>query len=271
MFLQNQITLSGRVPHLGRYVFVVHFYQLAHPVFPVQVRVNAGHVWSGTFNASFCPHTSGCRVQVIAENQIELDISEPRVSVTVMIPEGRTLVLENILVVPADTYSYKILDKKTVDKSFDFISQCGGNSFYLDPERSSAFCKDSVRSLVAFYNNGALPCDCHSAGATSPTCSPLGGQCVCRPNVIGRRCSRCQTGYYGFPFCKLCNCGQRLCDDMTGKCICPPRTVKPKCEVCEKYYFGYHPLAGCKSCNCSEKGVVDVASPECDKTSGQCK
>uniref|UniRef100_A0A8U7MML4 Laminin subunit alpha 3 n=1 Tax=Corvus moneduloides TaxID=1196302 RepID=A0A8U7MML4_CORMO len=273
LFLQNQITLSGRVPHLGRYVFVVHFYQLAHPVFPVQVRVNAGHVWSGTFSASFCPHTSGCRVQVIAENQIELDISEPRVSVTVMIPEGRTLVLvrENILVVPADTYSYKILDKKTVDKSFDFISQCGGNSFYLDPERSSAFCKDSVRSLVAFYNNGALPCDCHSAGATSPTCSPLGGQCVCRPNVIGRRCSRCQTGYYGFPFCKLCNCGQRLCDDMTGKCICPPRTVKPKCEVCEKYYFGYHPLAGCKSCNCSEKGVVDVASPECDKTSGQCK
>ncbi|KAF2985215.1 hypothetical protein EK904_007529 [Melospiza melodia maxima] len=248
---QNQITLSGRVPHLGRYVFVVHFYQPAHPVFSVQVHVHAGHVWSA--------------------NQIELDISEAMVSVTVMIPDGRTLVLENILVVPADTYSYTILDKKTVDKSFDFISQCGGNSFYIDPEQSSAFCKDSVRSLVAFYNNGALPCDCHSAGATSPTCSPLGGQCACRPNVVGRQCSRCQTGYYGFPFCKLCNCGQRLCDDVTGKCICPPRTVKPKCEVCEKYYFSYHPLAGCKSCNCSEKGIVDVTSPECDKTSGQCR
>uniref|UniRef100_A0A8D2MHW9 Laminin subunit alpha 3 n=1 Tax=Zonotrichia albicollis TaxID=44394 RepID=A0A8D2MHW9_ZONAL len=271
LFLQNQITLSGRVPHLGRYVFVVHFYQPAHPAFSVQVHVNAGHVWSGTFNASFCPHTSGCRVQVVAANQIELDISEAMVSVTVMIPDGRTLVLENILVVPADTYSYTILDKKTVDKSFDFISQCGGNSFYIDPERSSAFCKDSVRSLVAFYNKGALPCDCHSAGATSPTCSPLGGQCACRPNVVGRQCSRCQTGYYGFPFCKLCNCGQRLCDDVTGKCICPPRTVKPKCEVCEKYYFSYHPLAGCKSCNCSEKGIVDVTSPECDKTSGQCR
>uniref|UniRef100_A0A8D2MHR9 Laminin subunit alpha 3 n=1 Tax=Zonotrichia albicollis TaxID=44394 RepID=A0A8D2MHR9_ZONAL len=268
LFLQNQITLSGRVPHLGRYVFVVHFYQPAHPAFSVQVHVNAGHVWSGTFNASFCPHTSGCRVQVVAANQIELDISEAMVSVTVMIPDGRTLVL---VFVPADTYSYTILDKKTVDKSFDFISQCGGNSFYIDPERSSAFCKDSVRSLVAFYNKGALPCDCHSAGATSPTCSPLGGQCACRPNVVGRQCSRCQTGYYGFPFCKLCNCGQRLCDDVTGKCICPPRTVKPKCEVCEKYYFSYHPLAGCKSCNCSEKGIVDVTSPECDKTSGQCR
>ncbi|KFM11849.1 Laminin subunit alpha-3, partial [Aptenodytes forsteri] len=269
--LQNQITLSGRVPRLGRYVFVVHFYQPAHPVFPVQVRVDAGRVWSGSFNASFCPHTSGCRDQVIAENQIELEISEPEVSVTVMIPDGRMLVLENVLVVPADTYSYKILDKKTVDKSFDFISQCGGNSFYIDPEGSSAFCKDSVRSLVAFYNNGALPCNCHSAGATSPACSPLGGQCICRPHVIGRQCSRCQTGYYGFPFCKLCNCGQRLCDDVTGKCICPPRTVKPKCEVCEKHYFSYHPLAGCESCNCSEKGVVNVASPECEKTNGQCK
>ncbi|XP_074998078.1 laminin subunit alpha-3 [Calonectris borealis] len=269
--LQNQITLSGRVPRLGRYVFVVQFYQPAHPVFPVAVHVDAGRVWAGSFNASFCPHTSGCRDQVIAENQIELDISEPEVSVTVMIPDGRMLVLENVLVVPADTYSYKILDKKTVDKSFDFISQCGGNSFYIDPEGSSAFCKDSVRSLVAFYNNGALPCNCHSAGATSPTCSPLGGQCICRPHVIGRQCSRCQTGYYGFPFCKLCNCGQRLCDDVTGKCICPPQTVKPKCEVCEKHYFSYHPLAGCESCNCSKKGVVNVASPECEKTNGQCK
>ncbi|XP_042654043.1 laminin subunit alpha-3 isoform X2 [Tyto alba] len=272
--LQSQITLSGRVPHLGRYVFVVHFYQPEHPVFPVQVHVDAGRVWSGSFNASFCPHTAGCRDQVVAERQIELDISEPEVSVTVMIPDGRMLVLENVLVVPADSYSYKILDKKTVDKSFDFISQCGGNSFYIDlnsPEGSSAFCKDSVRSLVAFYNNGALPCNCHSTGATSPTCSPLGGQCICRPNVIGRQCSRCQTGYYGFPFCKLCNCGQRLCDDVTGKCICPPRTVKPKCEVCEKHYFSYHPLSGCESCNCSERGVVNVASPECEKNSGQCK
>uniref|UniRef100_A0A663MGQ6 Laminin subunit alpha 3 n=1 Tax=Athene cunicularia TaxID=194338 RepID=A0A663MGQ6_ATHCN len=265
--LQNQITLSGRVPRLGRYVFVLHFYQPAYPVFPVQVRVDAGR----SFNASFCPHTSGCRDQVIAENRIELDISEPEVSVTVMIPDGRMLVLENVLVVPADIYSYKILDKKTVDKSFDFISQCGGNSFYIDPEGSSAFCKDSVRSLVAFYNNGALPCNCHSAGATSPTCSPLGGQCICRPNVIGRQCSRCQTGYYGFPYCKLCNCGQRLCDDVTGKCICPAQTVKPKCEVCEKHYFSYHPLAGCESCNCSERGVINVASPECEKNNGQCQ
>ncbi|KAM8811022.1 laminin subunit alpha-3 [Eudromia elegans] len=268
---QNQVTLSGRVPHLGRYVFVVHFYQPAHPVFPVQVHVDGGHTWSGAFNASFCPHTSGCRDQVIAESQIELDVSTPEVSVTVVIPDGKMLILENVLVVPADNYSYKILEKKTVDKSFDFISQCGGNSFYIDPEGSPAFCKDSVRSLVAFYNNGAVPCKCHAAGATSPACSPLGGQCTCRPNVIGRRCSRCQTGYYGFPFCKLCNCGQRLCDEVTGRCICPPQTLKPRCEVCKDHYFSYHPLAGCENCNCSPRGIVNMASPECDKNNGQCK
>ncbi|OXB81671.1 UNVERIFIED_CONTAM: hypothetical protein H355_008920 [Colinus virginianus] len=92
-FLLNQITLTGTVPHLGKYVFVVHFYQPTHPTFPVHVHVNAGHVWSGSFSASFCPHSSGCRDQVIAENQIELDVSEPEVSVTLMIPDRRMLVL----------------------------------------------------------------------------------------------------------------------------------------------------------------------------------
>ncbi|XP_064026607.1 laminin subunit alpha-3 [Pogoniulus pusillus] len=272
--LQKQMTWRGRVPHSGSYVFVVHFSQPAHPTFPVGVRVDAGRVWSGSFSASFCPHTSGCRDQVTAENQIEFDISEPEVSVTVLIPDGKMLLLEKVLVVPADTYSHKILDTKTVDKSLDFISQCGGNSFYIDfnsPEGSSTFCKDSVKSLVAFYNNGALPCNCHSSGAMSPTCSPLGGQCLCRPHVIGRQCSRCQSGYYGFPFCKACECGQRLCADGTGECLCPPRTVKPRCELCEEHSFGYHPVTGCESCNCSERGVLDVASPRCEKTSGQCR
>uniref|UniRef100_A0A8C4VWY6 Laminin subunit alpha 3 n=1 Tax=Gopherus evgoodei TaxID=1825980 RepID=A0A8C4VWY6_9SAUR len=265
--LQNQLTLSGKVPSLGRYVFVVHFHQPEHPTFPVQVLVDGGR----SFSASFCPHTFGCRDQVIAENQIELDIPGPEVSVTVKIPNEKTLVVEHVLVVPADSYSHSLLQKRTVDKSIDFINQCGGNSFYIDLVTSSAFCKDSVRSLVAFYNDGALPCNCHKAGATSSACNPLGGQCSCKPNVIGRRCSRCQTGFYGFPFCKLCNCGRRLCDDITGQCICPPQTVKPKCEACERQFFSYHSLVGCEACNCSSRGIVNLANPECDKNNGQCK
>ncbi|XP_031802383.1 laminin subunit alpha-3 isoform X2 [Sarcophilus harrisii] len=268
---QNQVTLNGRVPHLGQYVFIVHFCQPDHPSFPAQVVVEGGHLWSGSFSAYFCPQVFGCRNLVIAESQTNLDLSEPEFSVTIKVPDGKSLMLGHVLVVPAENYGYHMLHKKTVDKSFDFINNCGGNSFYIDPLTSSKFCKDSARSLAAFYNNGALPCDCHGVGAVSPTCDPEGGQCQCRPNVIGRQCTRCQTGYYGFPFCKLCHCGQRLCDEMTGKCICPPRTVKPQCEVCEKQSFSYHPLVGCKGCNCSRIGAISAPAPECDRNSGQCR
>lgn len=47
----------------------------------------------GFYNTSFCPHTSGCRGLVVAENQIELDISEHDISIAVTIPDGKTLTL----------------------------------------------------------------------------------------------------------------------------------------------------------------------------------
>ncbi|XP_072460501.1 laminin subunit alpha-3 isoform X2 [Notamacropus eugenii] len=268
---QNQVTLSGRVPHLGQYVFIVHFCQPDHPTFPAQVVIEGGQPWSGSFSAYFCPQVFGCWSLVIAESHTNLDLREPEFSVTVKVPDGKSLTLGQVLVVPAENYDYHMLHKKSVDKSFDFINNCGGNSFYIDPLMSSRFCKASAHSLVAFYNNGALPCDCHAMGAVSPTCNPEGGQCRCRPNVIGRQCTRCQTGYYGFPFCKLCHCGRRLCDEITGKCICPPRTVKPQCEVCEKQSFSYHPLVGCKGCNCSRIGAISATTPECDRNNGQCR
>ncbi|XP_063509568.1 laminin subunit alpha-3 isoform X4 [Pongo pygmaeus] len=268
---QNQVTLRGRVPHLGRYVFVIHFYQAAHPTFPAQVSVDGGWPRAGSFRASFCPHVLGCRDQVITEGQIEFDISEPEVAATVKIPEGKSLVLVRVLVVPAENYDYQILHKKSMDKSLEFITNCGKNSFYLDPQTASRFCKNSARSLVAFYHKGALPCECHPTGATGPHCSPEGGQCPCWPNVIGRQCTRCATGHYGFPRCKPCSCGRRLCEEMTGQCHCPPRTIRPQCEVCETHSFSFHPMAGCEGCNCSRRGIIEAAMPECDRDSGQCR
>uniref|UniRef100_A0A803T5R5 Laminin subunit alpha 3 n=1 Tax=Anolis carolinensis TaxID=28377 RepID=A0A803T5R5_ANOCA len=268
---ENQITLRGRVIHLGRYVFIIHFYQPESPMFPVEVTIDGGQFWSGSSNASFCPHISGCRGLVMAESQIELDIFKHDILVTVKIPNGKKMVLGHILAVPADSYSYTLLHQDTVDKSLNFIYQCGENSFHITPVMSSEFCRNSVRSLVAAYNNGALPCNCHRNGAASPTCDPMGGQCPCKQNIIGLQCNRCRTGYYGFPFCKPCRCGWRLCDDITGKCICPPQTVKPRCEVCVRQHFGYHPLVGCVGCNCSSQGVVNAVNPECDKKNGQCR
>ncbi|XP_026555076.1 laminin subunit alpha-3 isoform X1 [Pseudonaja textilis] len=268
---RNQIILNGRVPHIGRYVFIIHFYQPENPTFSVQILVDGGQLWSGSYNASFCPHISGCRSLLMSENHIEFDILKHDISVTMKIPNERTMVLEYILVVPAHSYNYTLLHKDSVIRSTDFISQCGGNSFHIVPGNSSEFCRNSARSLVAAFNDGALPCNCHRKGATSAACNPDGGQCNCRAYIIGRQCTRCQTGYYGFPFCKPCSCGRSLCDDITGKCICPPQTVKPRCEACVRLHFGYHPLIGCEKCNCSSKGVIRAMNPECNKIDGQCR
>lgn len=47
----------------------------------------------GVFRASFCPHVLGCQDQVISGDEVEFDISEPEVALTVTVPEGKSLVL----------------------------------------------------------------------------------------------------------------------------------------------------------------------------------
>lgn len=41
-------------------------------------------------------------------------------------------------------------------------------------------------------------CQCDPQGSLSSECNPHGGQCQCKPGVVGRRCDLCATGYYGF-------------------------------------------------------------------------
>ncbi|KAM3872260.1 laminin subunit alpha-5 [Diretmus argenteus] len=268
--LQNAAVYSTRVHSLGRYVFILHYHQPLHPSYPVQVYINGGRIWQGHANASFCPHAYGCRGILVSENKIILDVTDHEVFLTVQIPAGKTLWLDYVLVVPESSYSSSYLSEEPLDKSYDFISNCGQNSFFINPSAASPFCLSSAVSLSAFFNNGALPCACHEVGADSDACELFGGQCRCRPNVIGRDCSMCATGYWGFPNCRPCNCGTRLCEPVTGDCICPPRTLRPECTVCEPQTFGCHPVVGCEVCNCSRPGVT---SPEtnCDTLSGQCR
>ncbi|XP_045913044.1 laminin subunit alpha-5 isoform X2 [Micropterus dolomieu] len=268
--LQNAAVYSTRVHVLGRYVFILHYHQPLHPTYPVQVYINGGRIWHGHANASFCPHAYGCRNVLVSENQIILDVTDYEVFLTVQIPSDKTLWLDYVLVVPEATYSSSYLNEERLDKSYDFISSCGQNSFYINPSTASPFCLSSAVSLSAFFNNGAMPCACHEVGAETDTCKPFGGQCRCRQNVIGRDCSMCATGFWGFPNCRPCNCGSRLCEPVTGDCICPPRTLRPECTQCEPQTFGCHPVVGCEICNCSRPGIV---SPDvsCDTLSGQCR
>ncbi|XP_054836339.1 laminin subunit alpha-5 [Eublepharis macularius] len=268
---QTTIVLSGRIQSLGRYAFILHCYQPSHPTFPIEVLINGGRIWQGQANASFCPHGYGCRNLVVSENQIVLDVTDNDLSVIIRVPEDRHLWLDYILVVPEDSYGSSYLVEEPLDKSYDFISNCGVNGFYINPVTSSKFCQDSATSISLFYNNGAQPCRCHEAGSVRSQCEPFGGQCACKSNVIGRECSRCATGYWGFPRCRPCDCGTRLCDELTGQCICPPRTVKPECTICEPQTFGCHPLVGCEDCNCSHAGIQDLTELGCHTDSGQCR
>uniref|UniRef100_A0A8C8RBX0 Laminin subunit alpha-5 n=1 Tax=Pelusios castaneus TaxID=367368 RepID=A0A8C8RBX0_9SAUR len=268
---QAAVVFNSRIQTLGRYAFIMHYYQPNHATFPVEVLINGGRIWQGQAQAAFCPHGYGCRSVVVSENQIVLDVTDNELTVIVRVPADRQLWLDYILVVPEDSYSSHYLLEEPLDKSYEFISSCGVNSFYINPTTSSKFCRDSAISLSLFYNNGALPCRCHEAGAIGGQCELFGGQCVCKSNVIGRECSRCATGYWGFPNCRPCDCGTRLCNEVTGQCICPPHTIKPECIVCEPHTFGCHPLIGCEDCNCSRTGVQELAEPGCDVDSGQCR
>ena len=66
----------------------------------------------------------------------------------------------------------------------------------------SEFCRESVFTLTTEFNKGAVQCDCSSEGSLNFNCQEFGGQCQCRENVIGRTCSACRPGYYGYPDCK---------------------------------------------------------------------
>ena len=73
---------------------------------------------------------------------------------------------------------------------------------YFFSPHTQGFCRDSVFSLAVDNNNGALECGCNFDGSTSFDCETFGGQCDCKPHVIGRTCTQCKTGYYGFPNCQ---------------------------------------------------------------------
>uniref|UniRef100_A0A673CU24 Laminin subunit alpha 3 n=1 Tax=Sphaeramia orbicularis TaxID=375764 RepID=A0A673CU24_9TELE len=267
----TEISFSPKVPLPGRYVVVVHYHQPEHISFPVEVRVEAGREAAGSINASFCPAVSGCRDVVIADGRIALDFAENswrQPTISVIVPPHKTLFLVSVSL--NNTYTPDLLKEKPLDKSADFLQQCRGEGFYIDPRTSSQFCRDSARSLVAAYNDGALPCNCDQSGSTGPTCDPVGGQCPCRQFVIGRQCTKCATGYYGFPYCRPCECGRRLCDEVTGRCICPPQTVRPSCDTCQSQTFSYDPLLGCEGCQCSPNGTEPNAGPDCDRDTGQC-
>uniref|UniRef100_A0A8C3PRK5 Basement membrane-specific heparan sulfate proteoglycan core protein n=1 Tax=Calidris pygmaea TaxID=425635 RepID=A0A8C3PRK5_9CHAR len=118
---------------------------------------------------------------------------------------------------------------------------------------------------------GCIPCNCSQFGSVSEDCNHQ-GQCHCVPGVAGEKCDRCAHGFHAFQNggCTPCDCAhtQNNCNADSGQCICPPHTRGPKCELCEENHWGLSPKLGCKACNCSDTGSINL---QCDVLTGQCQ
>ncbi len=120
------------------------------------------------------------------------------------------------MAVPSDSFSESFLRPEQVDRGGQFARECGRDHFHL-PLDQEGFCRDALVSVVAGMNGGAFRCACDSAGSEGDVCDKIGGQCPCKENVIGRECTRCRPGFFGFPDCQECRCPPTAqCNEETG-------------------------------------------------------
>ena len=264
----TMVDIHAKVLQPGDYTFVVQYYQPNYPEYELDVLLQNGKFYEAKMSVPHCPSNSGCRSVVKQEDgNIRFQLIE-NFMITFKESAGNGIWLDYILVIPTEQYNEKILKKIQFDQTKEFIKKCGYNHFHINATEEG-LCRDSIFSLTTNYNNRALPCSCNINGSVSLECEKFGGQCPCKPNIIGRRCEICKTGFYGFPNCSPCNC-PTVCEPETGACICPPKVVGKHCDECEVGTYGFHPIYGCEECNCSPLGVVD-GDLQCDFLNGTCR
>lgn len=266
----TMVDVRAKVVRPGDYTFVVQYYQPDYPEYELEVLLQNGKFYEAKMSVPHCPSNSGCRGVVRqADGNIRFQLIE-NLMITFKGSGEKGIWLDYVLVVPSEQYNEKILKKIQFDQTKEFIKKCGYNHFHVNVTEEG-FCRDSIFSLTANYNNRGLPCNCDVEGTVSFECEKFGGQCPCKPNIIGRRCEICKTGFYGFPNCKPCDCpSTALCEPGTGACMCPSRVTGERCDQCEPGTYGFHPIIGCEECSCSPLGVLD-GDTQCDLMNGSCK
>ena len=149
--------------------------------------------------------------------------------------------------------------------------------YYVDAniaDNAPEICKKIQFSISAEINNGGVPCSCDPVGTKATgnseiiTCKVGGGQCPCKPGVVGRRCDQCAPGYFGFGNngCTACACNvtgseDLFCHNETGQCKCRYRIKGRRCDSCPINNYGF---PNCRACQCNEH------SSSCDPVTGIC-
>ncbi|XP_074594778.1 laminin subunit alpha [Brevipalpus obovatus] len=271
--VSKTIEMKGQVNPFGFHHFIVHYYQPEHTSFEIEAFFTPRMglpAENGFFPIKHCPNKAGCRSRLHFRRRSTLQGETSDFNLVLRPPDNKSVILDYLLVIRGDEYSSQSEEMLLQDRAGEFVELCTGDAFYID-KNSSEFCRKSVFSISTHHNNGARFCSCNFTGSIDFQCDKEGGQCPCKPNVIGRDCSACKTGYYGFPDCKKCNCPENaaFCDARTGECVCPPNVAGNRCDGCAPNTFGYDPIVGCEKCQCNAAGVRND-NFQCDLITGQC-
>lgn len=264
------IMIQSKVDDPGRYAIIVKYFQPNHSKFNLIYRLETPRQnFDGRLTLEHCPSTSGCRAVLTQENGFVWHEIDDELTFSLSNMQDKGVWVDNILLVPVAYFNDQLLVEEEFDQTREFLEECGQDHFNIQLN-ASEFCRSAVFSLTAEYNVGALPCACDIDGSKSFECEPFGGQCECKPNIIGRQCEACKTGFFGFPECKPCDCpSTAICEKQTGECICPPKVTGEKCDECEPNTFGFDQIIGCEDCNCNQYGVLN-GNLQCDLNNGSC-